>query len=222
MYVCNVFTQFITQNILQLEIVVFNNKNILCFHIKASDAAVLTYVKYHHVNLRRTHWTQLLEVLTTSSIQSSKLPMISEGFSVSSGGHFKNTYELLYLRAVTFSLVNEIHIFQCMGKIVCVEFIRVPLKFHTKYLIHTWKTCFLYNTEILRPLRFKSSYTFLKHHRCISNRKFKKLMRLNLYKCLLKSNPTSVLRADSRFAPGQWEIALLCNDIFHWLDATLE
>ena len=27
--------------------------------------------------------------------------------------------------------------FQCMGKIFCVEFQRVPLKFHTKYLFHT-------------------------------------------------------------------------------------
>ena len=55
------------------------------------------------------------------------------------GGRFKNTYELLNLRALEFSHVNKIHIFQCMGKIFCVEFQRVPLKFHTKYLIHTLK-----------------------------------------------------------------------------------
>ena len=30
-------------------------------------------------------------------------------------------------------------IFQCMSKIFCVEFQRVPLKFHTKYLTHTLK-----------------------------------------------------------------------------------
>ena len=30
------------------------------------------------------------------------------------------------------------------------------------------------------------------------------------------------IRADSRFAPSQWETALLCNDVFHWLDASLE
>ena len=29
-------------------------------------------------------------------------------------------------------------------------------------------------------------------------------------------------RADSRFAPSQWETALLCNDVSHWLDANLE
>ena len=31
-----------------------------------------------------------------------------------------------------------------------------------------------------------------------------------------------IWRADSRFAPCQWEMALLCNDVSHWLDASLE
>ena len=42
------------------------------------------------------------------------------------GGRFKNTFELLNIRALKFSVVNKIHIFQCMGKI-------------TKYLTHTLK-----------------------------------------------------------------------------------
>ena len=29
-------------------------------------------------------------------------------------------------------------------------------------------------------------------------------------------------RADSRFAPSQWEMALLCNDVSHWLGTSLE
>ena len=29
-------------------------------------------------------------------------------------------------------------------------------------------------------------------------------------------------RADSRFAPIQWEMALLCNNVSHWLGANLE
>ena len=29
-------------------------------------------------------------------------------------------------------------------------------------------------------------------------------------------------RADSRFAPRQWETALLCDDVSHWLGANLE
>ena len=32
----------------------------------------------------------------------------------------------------------------------------------------------------------------------------------------------AVLRADSRFACSQWETALLCNDVSHWLGASLE
>ena len=31
-----------------------------------------------------------------------------------------------------------------------------------------------------------------------------------------------VIRADSRFAPSHWETALLCNDVSHWLGASLE
>ena len=34
-----------------------------------------------------------------------------------SGGPFKNTFELLNLRAIKFTHVNKIHLFQCMGKI---------------------------------------------------------------------------------------------------------
>ena len=56
-----------------------------------------------------------------------------------SGGRFKNTYELLNLRALKISKLHKNYIFQCMGKIFCVEFQRVPLKFHTKYLTHTLK-----------------------------------------------------------------------------------
>ena len=57
-------------------------------------------------------------------------------YPTGAGGRFKNTYEL---RALTFSPVNKIHFFQCMDKIFCVEFQRVPLKFHTKYLTLTLK-----------------------------------------------------------------------------------
>ena len=34
--------------------------------------------------------------------------------------------------------------------------------------------------------------------------------------------PYTVYRADSRFAPSQWETALLCNDVSQWLGASLE
>ena len=53
--------------------------------------------------------------------------------SLPPGGSFKNAYELLNLRALKFSSVYKIHIFQCMGEIFCVKYQRVHLKFHTKY-----------------------------------------------------------------------------------------
>ena len=37
-----------------------------------------------------------------------------------------------------------------------------------------------------------------------------------------KCSYTSLNRADSRFAPSQWETALLCNDVSHWLGVSLE
>ena len=52
-------------------------------------------------------------------------------------------HELVNLGARKFSLVKKIYIFQCMGKIFCVEFQREPLKFHTKYLAHTLKEAIL-------------------------------------------------------------------------------
>ena len=69
-----------------------------------------------------------------------------------SGDRFKNTYELLNLRAIKISMLYKNHIFQCMGKMFCVEFQRVPLKFHTKYLAHTLK-----NVDFIHRWKFTSS-----------------------------------------------------------------
>ena len=44
---------------------------------------------------------------------------------------------MVNLKTLEFSPVNQIHIFQCMDKIFCVEFQRAPLKFHTQYFAHT-------------------------------------------------------------------------------------
>ena len=68
------------------------------------------------------------------------------------GGHFKNMYELLNLKALRNSMLYKNHIFHCVGKIFCVEFQRVPLKFHTKYLTHTLKDVYF-----IHRWRFKSS-----------------------------------------------------------------
>ena len=60
--------------------------------------------------------------------------------------------KLLNLRALKFSPVDKIYIFQCMCKIFCVEFQRYPLKIRTKYLTHTLK-----DVDFINLLIFKSS-----------------------------------------------------------------
>ena len=52
--------------------------------------------------------------------------------------------------------------FYCMGKIFCVEFHRVTLKFRTKYHTHTLKDTILYHVDHLRPPRVMSSSEVLK------------------------------------------------------------
>ena len=74
----------------------------------------------------------------------------------------KNAHELLNLRALKISMLYKNHIFQCKGKIFCVEFQRLPLKFQTKYLTHTLKDVDFIHRWNLKAFRFKSSYVFLK------------------------------------------------------------
>ena len=68
------------------------------------------------------------------------------------GEQLKNAYELLKQRTLKISVLYKNHIFQCMGKIFCVEFQRVPLKFHPKYLTHTLK-----DVDFINSRKFKSS-----------------------------------------------------------------
>ena len=82
--------------------------------------------------------------------------------AVLTGGRFKNTYELLNLRALKISMLYKNHIFQCMDKIFCVEFQRVPLKFHTKYLTHILK-----DIDFVHRWKFKS--LDLSAHKCFWN-----------------------------------------------------
>ena len=94
--------------------------------------------RYQWVNLSRTNAIYIQDLNMT--------------ITVSAGGRFKNAYELLNLRALKFSPVNKICIFQCMGLIFCVEFQRHTLKFHTKYLTHTLK-----DMTFIQHWNFKSS-----------------------------------------------------------------
>ena len=49
--------------------------------------------------------------------------------------------------------MNKIYIFQCMGKIFCEEFQRVPLIFHPKYLTRTLK-----DVIFMQSWNFKARY----------------------------------------------------------------
>ena len=47
---------------------------------------------------------------------------------------FKNTYELLNLKDFKFSTFYKTRIFQCMGKIFCVETFEIPHKIFYPYI----------------------------------------------------------------------------------------
>ena len=102
------------------------------------ESALYINVRYIRISDTSYQW-QMYEI---SKFGSQRTP----------GGRFKNTYELLNLRALKISKLHKNHIFQCMGKIFCVEFQRVPLKFHTKYLTHTLK-----DVDFIHIWKFKSS-----------------------------------------------------------------
>ena len=79
-------------------------------------------------------------------------------------GRFKNTYELLKLRALKVLPVNKIYIFQCMGKIFCVEFQRYPFKFLTKNLTHILK-----DMIFIQHWNFKSQRFSIGHYILVMN-----------------------------------------------------
>ena len=96
-------------------------------------------------------------------------------FAFTPKDHFQNAYKLLNLRVLKFRHLYKIHILQCMDKIFHVEFQRVSLKFHTKYLSHSsispihQNIRIWYNIEILTSLTFKTSYASLKYTQLISH-----------------------------------------------------
>ena len=67
-------------------------------------------------------------------------------------GNFKNMHELLNQRSLKIAMLYKNHIIQCMGKIFYVEFQRVHLKLHTKFLSHTVKGVDLIQRWKLRSL----------------------------------------------------------------------
>ena len=54
------------------------------------------------------------------------------------------------------------------------------------------------------------------------NRTFSWVHEPKLHPKANKLKEDTSIRVDSRFAPSQWEMSLLCNDVSHWLGANLE
>ena len=52
--------------------------------------------------------------------------------------HLQANKEKLIKKASQILLLNILHIFQCISKIFCVDFLNNPLEVYTKYLIVTW------------------------------------------------------------------------------------
>ena len=82
---------------------------------------------------------------------------------------FKNAYELANLGALKYSILNKLYVFQCMGKIVCVEFQRALLKFHKNILPIRWKTRFLYITPDMFSIHLLFCMTVGQHNGAYKN-----------------------------------------------------
>ena len=92
--------------------------------------------------------------------------------------------------------------------------------------------CYYFRVSLAPPLPMLNIYTRKRagqwRHENNKENNGKRLC-LALPHCLYPSRGSilwdsfqSWLTLDSRFAPSQWETALLCNDVSHWLGASLE
>ena len=77
------------------------------------------------------------------------------------------------------------------------------ISMHTTISIHCYT-----DSPVIPPHACGTAYSIFGYGLCLTQ-------------CLLRSQ-IYILRADSRFAPSQWETVLLCNDISHWLGASLK
>ena len=102
--------------------------------------------------------------------------------------------------------------------------------------IHIHQGCFAGTGAIVRlpQCQWSNPDGYGKISQCITTTKHSKAKTvcifLGIY-CIFSTMPRPnrhwswdrlIKMADSRFAPSQWETALLCNDVSHWLGASLE
>ena len=91
------------------------------------------------------------------------------------------------------------------------------------YMIHTscGLGCNIYHRKIMYTMMISSSLTFLKVNWLLFHIDFS-LMSYHIYFPMNSVSVNVIRRVDSRFAPSQWETALFCNDVSHWLGTNLE
>ena len=97
------------------------------------------HVVFHRFVFQISYVATHLDPNKRNGCKASCHPLKSSWKSLPSEGHFKNAYELVNLGALKFSLLNKLHIFQCMGQIFCVEFQSPLWNSPQKYLTHTLK-----------------------------------------------------------------------------------
>ena len=119
------------------------------------------------------------------------------------------------------------------GKTSAVSQHTVPISLNVPFQTHT---AFRWPCVSLRPRGWVHRRPcLLSHQGCLSSQTVKKVyidicklcmecffFNRNLISFCHKLAGVTCYRADSRFATSQWETALLCNDVSHWLGANLE
>ena len=80
-------------------------------------------------------------------------------------------------------------------------------------MCYQWRYCSLAKSHQWQDIYFNSVILHDKYYMWLEST----YNQHNIYEKILNKH-----RADSRFAPSQWETALLCNDVSHWLGTGLE
>ena len=74
-----------------------------------------------------------------------------------------------HMNGLEYSSLNKMYIFQCIGKRFCVEFQKMPLKFHTKYFTHTLKAILFCTTlKFYKILDLTAHMLFWEHNPVLS------------------------------------------------------
>ena len=143
---------------------------------------------------------------------------------------FLSNNDLIWLKkihAMTAQLLWHVEIYDLIDVIISIKNyskgnihkitqteLQVPIEGH----------CFTSEYQLSAKNQFKKMWSWM--------RKYKYIFTTSILLCLKGNTLTLLLfnifkypiiiRAYSRFAPSQWETALLCNDVSHWLGANLE